>query len=217
MQVKATVKISHVDLAKSKKLMDKANEANLYVWRSFACHLDLKYLTCPEKIDNSHFLLQVPPGINYVPRVGDIVHVIKSKKFANTWVLDNEFKYENGPKSPFTYTRGEDKKHPITYEFEGKSKEIMGYKSPEFSKTDYFSIRPVMCWYNPITLERTCEVITNGVIELNQMFDEIIWTLYEHQKNGAITAIADFNDVPNAERVQQDFETILETLIKLQS
>ena len=83
MQVKATIKISHVDLDKSHKLMTKADEVKLHTWKTFACHLDFKYLTCSEKINKSNFLLQVPPGINYVPKVGDIVHLIKSKRFSD--------------------------------------------------------------------------------------------------------------------------------------
>ncbi len=175
-------------------------------WKTWACDIDPKRYT----LENGRSMakriqITVPPEQEIEPIVGDQMELIMINP--QTWMPST---------TPFTgsvadYTRNVSEKHEM--EIDGVKETL--YRFPDFANMRFFEVKPVVCYYNPITGVQFCETVNTNRISLNDHPDQIIWSVYERGFNNEIHVVGDWASSREATRVFNWLTSTLKVMKKL--
>jgi len=175
-------------------------------WKTWEIEIDPKrYTTTGGRSLMRRITLSVPPEMEYVPIVGDQVELTQS---GYSFWIPQTTPFTGG--SPGDYERDVSTKE----EFEVDGEIEMLYRHPNYSKLKYFEIKPVMCYYNPITGYQVCEVVTTNKIKLDDNPDQLIWSIFERAE-GLYNCIGDWESAHAAMRVFDALNAILKVSNKI--
>lgn len=174
-------------------------------WKSWDIEIDRKLYTSDKPLPR--LITVISPNQNRVVSVGDTLSLTGTDVY-QTWFLNETDPFT--AKNPRGYKRDPSKK--VDYEIDGQS--VTLYKFPDLGKVNYFEVRPVVVYYNPLTDERVCEPVLDSVLPLDNHPDEIIWSLYEIVNN-KFECIGDWNRSWEAHKVMEAFNKALTVRNKL--
>lgn len=159
----------------AKVLLKKVSPAGVSEkgWQQYQVEIDPSKMTAPSYMDRQ-ITLVIPPDYEFVPQKGDQLMITKLKP--RVWMpVDSYF---NGMEEyQYKTPSGGKETHRIA------EKDILLYRLPLPTAT-HVEIKPMLVYYNPLTDQKTYEVITNDVINLrNSQMDGLLFAIYERLPN----------------------------------